>query len=235
MKHNKQQNLNDSLALILSVAIHGLILLAAYYLSTDHAAIGSSTAYKIELDLQPFHQALSQPTKEAAVDNMQDVLPNIIQEVNIEPTTPQDAPIPLPVEKDNREIVPQEQALEEVKDIPAQIEQKKEEQPSIDSRGLYKPSEDKRTGASLELVGWTWDTVPQPQDDTNEIGRLVFEIIIDDSGEIIAIKTLEKTVSPLVEQLYKDEVAKLTFSKTSNSIAYAPTSTGKITFILQYK
>ena len=54
-------------------------------------------------------------------------------------------------------------------------------------------------------------------------------------GEIVAIKTLEKTVSPLVEQFYKDEIAKLTFSKTNKNAPYQPTYTGKVTFILQYK
>ena len=234
MKHTKQDNLNDNLALILSVAIHGLILLGAYYLSMNHSAIGSSTAYKIELDLQTFHQSLNQPTQEVAADKVQDNLPSISQEVAIEPTISQDTPTQVPIEENKQEIVPQEQASV-IEDSLAPSEQEKEEQPAIDSRGLYKPTEDKRTGASLELVGWTWDTVPHPQDDTSEIGRLVFEITIDDSGEIIAIKTLEKTVSPLVEQLYKDEVAKLTFSKTSKNIKYAPTSTGRITFILQYK
>jgi hypothetical protein len=234
MKYNRKENLNDSLALISSVAIHGLLLLGAYYMSIKHAAIGSSTANKIELDLQTFHETLDHSKQEIFDSKVEDVLPNTPQEVATELTTIQDAPIPLPVEKNNQEITSEEQ-LPDVKDIPVQVEEEKEELPSIDSRGIYNPTEDKRTGASLELVGWTWDAVPQPQDDTNEVGRLVFEITIDDSGEVIAIKTLEKTVSPLVEQLYKDEIAKLTFSKTSSKLAYAPTSTGKITFILQYK
>jgi hypothetical protein len=234
MKHTKQGHLNDSLALILSVAIHGVFLLVAYYLSMNHSTIGSSTAYKIELDLQTYHQALNQPTQEVNHNKVQDISPSISQESTIESIPSHKTPLPVAIEESNQEIILEQQAPV-IKDNPAEFKEDKEEQPTIDSRGLYKPTEDKRTGASLELVGWTWDTVPHPQDDTNEIGRLVFEIIIDDAGEIIAIKTLEKTVSPLVEQLYKDEVAKLTFSKTSKHITYAPTSTGRITFIIQYK
>eukprot|EP01132_Coremiostelium_polycephalum_P000333 gene333-425_t len=104
--------------------------------------------------------------------------------------------------------------------------------PTVDDRGIYAPANHptKATGASLELTGWIWDVVPQPNDDTPEIGKLVFEITIDDNGEIVAIKTLEKTVSPFVEQLYKDEVSKLAFSKTNAHRMYTPTSTGKPRF-----
>jgi len=101
----------------------------------------------------------------------------------------------------------------------------------IDERALYgKPGGG--GGTSLELTGWKWDFSPKPKDTSDEEGRIVFEIKIDDQGEIISIKTLEKTVSPTVEKIYKTEVEKLTFSKTDN-LPPAPVSTGKITFIIR--
>jgi len=101
----------------------------------------------------------------------------------------------------------------------------------IDERALYgKPGGG--GGPSLELTGWKWDFRPDPKDTSDEEGRIVFEIKIDDQGEIISIKTLEKTVSPTVEKIYKTEVEKLTFSKTNN-LPPAPVSTGKITFIIR--
>ena len=54
-------------------------------------------------------------------------------------------------------------------------------------------------------------------------------------GEVVAIKTLEKTVSPLVAEVYREALAQLTFSKTSSSRVYAPISTGKVTFVIQLK
>jgi hypothetical protein len=87
----------------------------------------------------------------------------------------------------------------------------------------------------LELAGWMWDTAPQPQDNTEESGKIVFQITIDEFGEVIAIRTLEKTISPLVEKIYKEALTSLTFSKTSDNLVYTPTSTGKVTFILQVK
>lgn len=103
----------------------------------------------------------------------------------------------------------------------------------IDARGLYTKHPQKQIrGATLELIGWKWDSVPHPKDNTEECGRLVFEIKVDENGEVIAIRTLEKTVSPLVEKIYADALQELTFSKTSSIQPYAPVSTGKVIFVL---
>ncbi len=88
-------------------------------------------------------------------------------------------------------------------------------------------------GAALDLAGWKWEKMPKVNDDNeDENGKLVFQITIDEQGEIVSIKTLQKTVSPSVEKLYKQEVEKLTFSKTDGKIPPS-TSTGTITFIIK--
>lgn len=108
----------------------------------------------------------------------------------------------------------------------------------VDERAIFKrdpnTNGDQNTkGSSLELAGWDWDFRPEPNDKSSENGLIVFQITIDKEGEIIGIKTLEKTVSPVVEKVYRDAVRDLTFSKTSDNRAAAATSTGKITFIIQ--
>ena len=102
----------------------------------------------------------------------------------------------------------------------------------LDARALYgKPGGG--DGASLQLAGWIWDFLPKPDDQSQENGRIVFEIVIDEQGELIAVRTIEKTVSPQVEKIYKSEVEKLTFSTTSDNTIPAPRSTGTITFIIR--
>ncbi|MCZ6521590.1 MAG: hypothetical protein O6848_08865 [Bacteroidetes bacterium] len=102
----------------------------------------------------------------------------------------------------------------------------------LDARALYgKPGGG--DGASLQLAGWIWDFLPEPDDQSQENGRIVFEIMIDEQGELIAVRTIEKTVSPQVEKIYKSEVEKLTFSTTSDNTIPAPRSTGTITFIIR--
>ncbi|MCZ6694584.1 MAG: hypothetical protein O6939_11825 [Bacteroidetes bacterium] len=102
----------------------------------------------------------------------------------------------------------------------------------LDARALYgKPGGG--DGASLQLAGWIWDFLPKPDDQSQENGRIVFEIVIDEQGELIVVRTIEKTVSPQVEKIYKSEVEKLTFSTTSDNTIPAPRSTGTITFIIR--
>ena len=118
-------------------------------------------------------------------------------------------------------------------------EEKKVDEPKIDDRAIFKKVDDGagsgNKGASLDLTGWDWDFKPDPNDKSTENGMIVFQIVIDDEGEIIGVKTLEKTISPVVEKIYRDAVMELTFSKTSDNRTVAATSTGKITFIIQSK
>ncbi|MDX2195289.1 MAG: hypothetical protein NW207_02640 [Cytophagales bacterium] len=88
-------------------------------------------------------------------------------------------------------------------------------------------------GSMLDMAGWKWQAPPRVKDeDENENGKIVFQVTIDSEGEIVNIKTLEKTVSPATEKLYRSEVEKLSFIKTDNKIP-AATSTGRITFIIR--
>jgi outer membrane biosynthesis protein TonB len=105
------------------------------------------------------------------------------------------------------------------------------EQGKLDERALY-GNPGGGGGSSLEMAGWMWDSIPKVDDKSDEGGRIVFEIKIDDQGEIISIRTVEKTVSPSVEQIYKDVVENLTFSKTDN-LPPAPQSVGRINFIIR--
>ena len=87
--------------------------------------------------------------------------------------------------------------------------------------------------ASLEMSGWMWDGAPKPDDKSKETGKVVFQIKIDDQGEILSVITLEKSVSSTVEQIYKREVEKLTFSPLGSNDNPAAMSTGRITFLIK--
>jgi periplasmic protein TonB len=102
----------------------------------------------------------------------------------------------------------------------------------IDVDALYGKQGGGSGGAGLELAGWNWDFIPKPNVPNNETGgRVVFEIKVDDSGEIISIKTLERSVSLEAENACRREIEKLTFSKTGTNVPAI--STGRITFIIR--
>jgi protein TonB len=89
-------------------------------------------------------------------------------------------------------------------------------------------------GSSLSLDGWFWDEVPNVKAPSSESsGRVVFEIVVNAEGEIISIKTLERSLSLEMENSCRREIEKLTFSKTGINVPAK--STGKITFVVLSK
>ena len=87
-------------------------------------------------------------------------------------------------------------------------------------------------GTGLEIDGWYWDEIPNvkaPEDEST--GRLVFQIKVNADGEVIDIKTLQRTLSLEMEKRCRAEIEKLTFSKTGNNVPAV--STGKITFVVR--
>ncbi len=114
----------------------------------------------------------------------------------------------------------------------------KEEPVAIDKRALYGNDSTPSRGAMLEMKGWTWDNVPVPTDTTKEVGILVFEISVNQYGEIIRINTLERTVSLKVQAIYREALEAITFSKINNnefSHNNSKVSKGKVTFFIQYR
>lgn len=111
-------------------------------------------------------------------------------------------------------------------------------QGSVDAKALYGNAgsggdgSGSGKGVGLALAGWNWDNVPDPVIPATETGgRLVFEIKVDSDGEIVSIKTLERSVSLETEKACRKEVERLTFTKTGANV---PTlSTGKITFVIR--
>ena len=121
-------------------------------------------------------------------------------------------------------------------DNPADGEDEEEEK-ELDQRAIY-GSQGKNTGeaegANLSLSGWVWDFKPSPKDTSDETGKIVYKIVVDSDGYLIKIETVTSTVSPSVERKYRQEVEKLTFSKTADYRS-APVSTGTVTFIIRTK
>ena len=105
----------------------------------------------------------------------------------------------------------------------------------IDERALFNKNTSSSSGSkgsSLEMQGWVWDIEPTPIDNSRESGKIVFEIIVDYYGEIVGLKTIETTLSPNIENIYREEILKLTFSPTNNNNP-AELSKGKITFLIK--
>lgn len=117
-------------------------------------------------------------------------------------------------------------------DDPGRTGDKGNPQGSVDAKALYGKPGGGAGGSSLDLAGWLWDARPAPSIPEEELGGVVkFEIKVDDRGEIISIRTLERGVRPETEQACRKAIEKLTFSKTGENVP--PVSTGTITFVIR--
>ena len=90
-------------------------------------------------------------------------------------------------------------------------------------------------GFGLSMSGWAWADEPRiPELPDNENGKVIFEIECDETGEIVGINTLERSLSPRSEQILKDEIRKNSLIRTSGGRA-PERSKGRIIFILKTK
>ena len=143
-------------------------------------------------------------------------------------------------ESDSDLLNENESITEEIVSESSESEDNKEEETIlknkiIDERALFNKNTSSSSGSkgsSLEMQGWVWDIEPNPIDNSRESGKIVFEIIVDYYGEIVGLKTIETTLSPNIEKIYKEEIYKLTFSPTNNNNP-AELSKGKITFLIK--
>lgn len=101
-----------------------------------------------------------------------------------------------------------------------------------DARGIYEGNPGRgKGGSSLDMAGWKWDRKPTINDESDEEGKIVFQVKVDEDGSIISVTVIEKSVSPTVVKKYQKEVEDLTFSKISGA-SNSSGATGRITFII---
>jgi len=97
------------------------------------------------------------------------------------------------------------------------------------SDNIYTPG---GSGASLEMTGWTWEESPTIRDESNETGKIIFEILVSNEGDILDVLTIESTVSQSLERIYKEKVYQIRFFKTDTNASSQPVNKGRITFII---
>ncbi len=92
---------------------------------------------------------------------------------------------------------------------------------SVDARALYGTpgaGGGGGDGPKLNMAGWNWDKIPDKKDPSKERGYILFEFKVDDYGNVEWIKTKEVTVSPSVENFYKEQLRNTTFSPEGRNI-----------------
>ena len=104
---------------------------------------------------------------------------------------------------------------------------------TVDSRALYGTPGGGDGGASLNMTGWRWDRIPDPKEKSSEDGKVVIKVTIDNRGEVTSAEVVAgTTVTRTTANKYRDEVSKLTFSKTNPGATPEAQTVGYVTFVL---
>lgn len=207
-----------------------------------------------ETPTEEAEESVEEEIEEATESDANDVVEEVsepAEEVVEEAVTDEDAPVKVeetPTEKAKE--TPKQEEKEEQKEEPeanpnalfpgenasqGETNDKKGDQGNpegeLDADAMMGP-QGGGSGSQLDMSGWKWDSPPRPNDPTQQSGKIVFEIRVDSNGEVISVRAIETTVSAEVVKIYQDEVAKLSFSRTSGGKT-APQSKGTITFLIR--
>ena len=87
-------------------------------------------------------------------------------------------------------------------------------------------------GVGLNMAGWAWDSEPNTRDISQEAGKVVLKVIVDEKGEILDVDIVETTVNKSLANKYRLKVMNMTFSKTDGGLAPSR-SEGIITFTIK--
>jgi outer membrane biosynthesis protein TonB len=103
----------------------------------------------------------------------------------------------------------------------------------IDAKSLYGTPGGAATGVAFDVSGWSLASRPSVNDDSDETGKIVFRITVNEDGEIVRVQQQTSTVSPSVAEVYRKAVQRLRLRPKGGSTP--PTSSGTITFIIKAK
>jgi len=101
----------------------------------------------------------------------------------------------------------------------------------IDAGSLYGKPGGSSQGVALNVSGWGMGSRPQVNDDSDESGKIVFEIKVDDTGDITSVRVKESTVSQSVVEVYRRAINRMKLIPKSDNVP--ATSTGTLTFIIK--
>lgn len=103
----------------------------------------------------------------------------------------------------------------------------------INAKEFYGTPGGASSGVAFDVSGWAMASRPSVNDDSDETGKIVFQIRVNESGEITSVRQVQSTVSPSVSELYRRAVGRLRLRPKGG--ATPPTATGTVTFIIKAK
>lgn len=95
----------------------------------------------------------------------------------------------------------------------------------IDAKEYYGKPGGSSTGVAFNVAGWSIGNKSIEKDASDESGKIVFRIKVDQSGSIVAVNIVETQVSPAITDYYKRQVTRLRPQPKSSVVPEISTGT----------
>ncbi len=95
----------------------------------------------------------------------------------------------------------------------------------IDAKEYYGKPGGSSTGVAFNVAGWSIGNKSIDKDASDESGKIVFRIKVDQSGSIVSINVVETQVSPSITDFYKRQISRLRPQPKSSVVPEISTGT----------
>lgn len=95
----------------------------------------------------------------------------------------------------------------------------------IDAKEYYGKPGGSSTGVAFNVAGWSIGNKSIDKDASDESGKIVFRIKVDQSGSIVAVNVVETQVSPSITDYYKRQISRLRPQPKSSVVPEISTGT----------
>ena len=77
---------------------------------------------------------------------------------------------------------------------------------NINAREFYGKPGGSKNGVAMNVSGWAFGNNKLDKDDSDEGGKIIYQIRVDSDGNIVSARPMQQTVSPSVESFYRRQV-----------------------------
>ena len=99
---------------------------------------------------------------------------------------------------------------------------------NINAKEFYGKPGGSKDGVALNVSGWAFGSNKLEKDDSDDSGKIIYQIRVDSDGNIVSARPLQQTVSPSVESHYRRQVLRFKL-RPKGSVTPSELSTGTLT------
>jgi periplasmic protein TonB len=99
---------------------------------------------------------------------------------------------------------------------------------NINAKEFYGKPGGASSGVALNVSGWAFGSNKLDKDESDERGKIIFQIRVDSDGSIVSARPIQTTISPDVVEFYKRQVLRFKL-RPKGSVTPSELSTGTLT------